>query len=113
MDLGIKLEETHVPVTGGSGYIGIATVDALLAAGCYVTSLDIKEPDPKLAANSNFRYHYCDITSEDSLEEAFDDSQIPFGFAGCRVALASLDLSVLQHHESMADMTVAQWRRTH
>jgi NAD(P)-dependent dehydrogenase (short-subunit alcohol dehydrogenase family) len=68
MDLGLKLEETHVLVTGGSGYIGIATVDALLAAGCYVTSLDIKEPDPKLTANSNFRYHYCDITSEDSLE---------------------------------------------
>jgi NAD(P)-dependent dehydrogenase (short-subunit alcohol dehydrogenase family) len=30
----------------------------------------------------------------------------------CCIALASLDLSVLPHHESLADMDVEQWRRT-
>jgi NAD(P)-dependent dehydrogenase (short-subunit alcohol dehydrogenase family) len=35
-----------------------------------------------------------------------------FDAVACCIALAALDLSVLPHHESLADMDVEQWRRT-
>jgi len=36
MDLSLKLNLTHVLITGGTGFIGSATVTALLAAGARV-----------------------------------------------------------------------------
>jgi NAD(P)-dependent dehydrogenase (short-subunit alcohol dehydrogenase family) len=121
MDLGLNLENTHVLITGGSGYIGSVTVTALLSAGCLVTSLDIKPPVAPLTPSathspsrgSRFLFIHCDISSETDVESAFNTASKTFGVVKCCIALGSLDLSVLEHHESMADMTVEQWRRTH
>lgn len=113
MDLGLNLENTHVIVTGGSGYIGSVTVSAFLTAGAYVTSLDIKPPPKETLSEPNFQFVLCDISSETAIEASFKIANQKWGLVQCCIALASLDLSVLEHHESMADISVEQWRRTH
>jgi nucleoside-diphosphate-sugar epimerase len=42
MDLSLNLRDTHILITGGSGFIGSATVTALLSAGALVSCLDIR-----------------------------------------------------------------------
>lgn len=111
MDLSLNLTNTHVHITGGTGFIGSVTVTALLAAGAKVTCLDIRTP--QLSTDIHFQYISCDISSESSLERAFSLAAEKFGPVACCIALASLDLSVLEHHESLVDMEVDQWRRTH
>jgi NAD(P)-dependent dehydrogenase (short-subunit alcohol dehydrogenase family) len=112
MDLSLNLEDTHVLITGGSGYIGRITVTALLSAGAKVSSLDIRSPD-SWPSSPNFQFFTCDISSEDSITHCFSSAVQGFGPSACCIALASLDLSVLPHHESLADMSVEQWRNTH
>ncbi|KAL8942501.1 MAG: hypothetical protein Q9216_001645 [Gyalolechia sp. 2 TL-2023] len=114
LDLGLRLDRTHVVVTGGSGYIGSATVKAFLAAGAYVSLFDIVPPTDKTTlSHIHLKYHLVDITSEIQLAHAFEAARRDFGVVQCCVALASLDLSALPHHESIMDMPVEQWRRTH
>ncbi|CAL8583925.1 hypothetical protein XPA_009535 [Xanthoria parietina] len=112
IDLGFRLERTHVVVTGGSGYIGSATVRAFLAAGAYVTVFDINKPRHPVQ-HLHFKFHQVDITSEEQLAHAFEAARRDFGIVQCCVALASLDLSVLPHHASLMDMPADQWRQTH
>jgi NAD(P)-dependent dehydrogenase (short-subunit alcohol dehydrogenase family) len=111
MDLSLALEDTHVLITGGTGFIGASTVSYFLAAGARVTSLDLTSP-PK-EENPRFQFFTCDISSEDNLASAFQNAAITFGPVATVIALASLDLSVLDHHESLADMDIEQWRKTH
>lgn len=114
MDLSLNLQEIHVLITGGSGYIGSATVNALLSAGCKVTSLDLVPPSESAQIlHHHFFFLITDITSEAELRGAFIKAQDKFGPVTTCITLASLDLSVLEHHESLADMSVEQWRRTH
>ncbi|KAL9039049.1 MAG: hypothetical protein Q9180_002764 [Flavoplaca navasiana] len=112
IDLGFRLERTHVVVTGGSGYIGTATVKAFLAAGAYVTVFDLTKPKHPIQ-DIHYKHHYVDISSEEQLACAFESARRDFGVVQCCVALASLDLSVLPHHASLCDMPVEQWRQTH
>jgi NAD(P)-dependent dehydrogenase (short-subunit alcohol dehydrogenase family) len=112
MDLNLNLTDTHVLVTGGTGFIGSAVVAAFLTAGAKVTCLDIREPQP-LLETPKFQHFSCDISSEESLESTFAQAAEKFGPVACCIALASLDFSVLPHHESLADIDVEQWRRTH
>jgi NAD(P)-dependent dehydrogenase (short-subunit alcohol dehydrogenase family) len=111
MDLSLHLEDSHVLITGGAGFIGSSVVDAFLFAGSKVSCLDKR--DPHIPASDKFQYLSCDISSEISITNAFSLAIEEFGPVACCVALASLDLSVLPHHESLADMEVEQWRRTH
>jgi nucleoside-diphosphate-sugar epimerase len=46
VELGTKYKDTVVVVTGGSGFIGINLIKALVNEGARVTSIDIKEPPP-------------------------------------------------------------------
>ncbi|KAI4237586.1 MAG: hypothetical protein L6R40_005877 [Gallowayella cf. fulva] len=111
-ELGFGLERTHVVVTGGAGYIGSATVKAFLAAGAYVTVFDIHRPEHPLQ-HLHLKFHQVDISNEEAIANAFEAARRDFGVVQCCVALASLDLSVLPHRESLMDMPVEQWRRTH
>lgn len=138
MDLSLNLKGTHVLVTGAAGYIGSATVAAFLSAEANVSALDIHPH--KLATNLSscllcaatttqsssasvstedlidhptlYVLPPSDISSESSLSSAFELARQKFGPVQCCVALASLDLSVLEHHESLGDMTAEQWRKT-
>ena len=111
IDLGLDLQHTHVLVTGGAGYIGSATVEAFLQVGASVTVLDINPEKLDIAHERLFKIK-ADITSEQDLEAAFQSSPLRFGVPNVCVAMASLDLSVLPHHESIIDMPLEQWRRT-
>lgn len=131
MDLSLGLKGQHILVTGGSGFIGSATVLAFLSAGANVTSLDIKPPSLELKAAidhafenndaksqpdgfGSFQSFICNISSEDQINEVFEvASRSRFGFVKICVALASLDWSVLDHHDSLVDMSLEQWQRTH
>jgi NAD(P)-dependent dehydrogenase (short-subunit alcohol dehydrogenase family) len=112
MDISLNLEDSHVVITGGAGFIGSAAVEAFLASGARVTCLDIRDPQPLLKGDK-FQHFNCDISSETSLTDAFTLAGSNFGPVSCCVALASLDYSVLQHHESLITMGLEQWRRTH
>lgn len=113
MDLSLNLNNTNVIITGGSGFIGSAVVTAFLSAGARVTSLDLRPPQPQALAHDHFHHIRCDIASEENLAEAFNCASINFGPIACCVALAGLDYSFIPHHESLADMDVEQWRKTH
>lgn len=112
MDLSLGLENTHVLITGGVGFIGSSAVTAFLSAGARVTCLDLRPPQEH-SANAKFQYFICDISSEVALADTFSTAAKNFGPVACCIAIASLDLSVLMHHESLADMETEQWRRTH
>ena len=121
VDLGLGLEGTHVVVTGAAGFIGSATVKAFLQGGAKVTALDINEEKLQELQNyqgtpdiqENLSTDVVDISSEPALENAFEAARQHFGVVQCCIALASLDLSVLPHHDSIVDMPLEQWRRTH
>lgn len=117
MDVGLRLEETHVVVTGGAGLIGSKVVTAFLSAGAYVSSMDMRYPEtPKLhdddKGHPHLLEHYVDTTDEASIEAAFAYAVNTFGTVSVCIALAALDFSVLEHHKSSTTLSAAQFRRT-
>lgn len=110
MSLGLGLEDAHVLVTGGSGMIGSVVVKAFLAAGCRVSSIDLTRPSYE--ASSKFSSFTADISNEIEFMDAWSSAVKRNGPIQTCVALASLDLSVLEHHDSLADMSMSQWQRT-
>lgn len=113
MDISLGLENTHVLITGGGGLIGSTVVKAFLAAGAKVSSLDIAYSQDEGAGESDnpFRLH-ADTTDEKSLFRACELAFLKNGPIQVCVALAALDLSVLPHHASSAEMPLEQFRRT-
>ena len=53
-----------------------------------------------------------DISREDSVEHGMELLEPGFGPVCVCVAVAGLDLSFLDHHKTMADMSLEQWNRT-
>ena len=91
--------------------IGSQVVRAFLSAGCLVTSIDIASP-PIDVKHANLLHLKSDITDGKGFQDAWQAAETQFGPVQCCVALASLDLSALKHHDSLADMDMSQWRRT-
>lgn len=110
-DLSLGLDGTHVVVTGGAGLIGSVVVKAFIAAGSSVSSLDIRYQRVTRVSEQLLEIE-ADISSTESMEKAWADAEHDFGPVICCVALASLDLSVLKHHDSAADMSLEQFKRT-
>jgi NAD(P)-dependent dehydrogenase (short-subunit alcohol dehydrogenase family) len=114
VDLGLGLDQRSVVITGGAGLIGMVVVDHFLAAGSKVSSLDIAypkdgsfKPDP---ARPTFAAIHCDVSSEESVQQAFAMATQAHGPAEICIALASLDLSVLKP-AAFADASVSQLQR--
>lgn len=111
-------------VTGGAGMIGSVTVEAFLAAGSRLTVVDNNEISlARMHARLNtdldayrmgedIHFVRADICSEDDMEAAFVSAESAFGPVQCCIALASLDLSVLPHHQSIIDMPYEEWVNT-
>lgn len=112
MDLSLGLEGTHVVVTGGAGYLGMAVVQAFLAAGAIVSAFDTNEEKMELR-HERLHWQIADITLESSLEAAFGGAYARNGVIATCVALAGLDLSYLPQRASLCDMPLSQWQRTH
>ncbi|KAJ4347555.1 hypothetical protein N0V95_005339 [Ascochyta clinopodiicola] len=102
ISLGLGLEGSHVLITGGAGLIGRVVVDHFIAAGAKVSSLDVAHPSvqdrearlktsrPELASV------HCDVSSESEVQQAFETAVEVHGPVDIAIALASLDLSVLE-----------------
>ncbi|HSW13067.1 MAG TPA: SDR family NAD(P)-dependent oxidoreductase [Solimonas sp.] len=59
-------------VTGGASGLGLATVQALRAAGAKVAIFDLNEEiGEKVAAENGAIFCRCDVTSDDSVDQAF------------------------------------------
>lgn len=111
-DLDLGLNGTHVLVTGGYGMIGKVVVQAFLAARGHVTVLDINDKSPFDAeADEKIFYVKTDIANAEQVEVAFNAAEAKFGPVLTCIALASLDLSVLNPCESLADMEPSTWQR--
>lgn len=110
-DISLGLEGTHVLVTGGCGLIGKVVVHAFLAAGCDVTIVDITDKCPFEMSDAHVLYQNADITIPGQMEDVFTNAEEKFGPVETCVALASLDLSVLQQSESLADMDPREWQK--
>ncbi|KAF2191961.1 NAD-P-binding protein [Zopfia rhizophila CBS 207.26] len=111
--LDLKLKGTHVLITGGAGLIGRVVVDHIIAAGANVSSLDINyssSSDSLSFHNNACTTVHCDISSEDSVRDAFKTATKAHGPVEVCIALASLDFSVLEH-SSFADASFPQLKR--
>lgn len=113
-DLGLGLEGTHVLITGGTGAIGSVTVNAFLQAGAIVSVFDLHVPSTAASTLPPSRYaeYKVDISNQTQLEDAFQQARAKFGLIQVCVALAAKDLSYVQHHATILDMPVAQWKST-
>ena len=113
-DLDLGLKGTHVLVTGGCGMIGKHVAHAFLAAGSKVSIIDLVTDDqcPFDQSDKNVLYQRGDITDVQAMDNMFAASERAFGTVEVCVALASLDLSVLEQTESLADMDPKVWQRT-
>jgi len=112
MDLGLALEDTVVVVTGGGGQIGQVIVTGFLSAGCKVAAFDV-DASKFVFENEKLLWVEVDVTDEDAVRHAWRRVEDNFGYGPtvC-VCAAGLDLSFIEHHRSIVDMPVAQFRRT-
>lgn len=114
LDFDLGLEGRAVVVTGGGGFIGRAVVDHFLAAGAHVSSLDITYPEGSDAepdsAQPAFKAIHCNVASEESVQRAFAAAVKAHGPIDICIALASLDLSVLEP-SSFATASFSQLQR--
>lgn len=117
ISLGLGLEGSHVLITGGAGLIGRVVVDHFIAAGAKVSSLDIVYPSisqegntPSDTAHPALFSVHCDVSSEVEVHQAFATAVATHGPVDIAVALASLDLSVLDP-SPFADASFDQLRK--
>ena len=114
--LGLGLEGSHVLITGGAGLIGRVVVDHFISAGAKVSSLDIAYPSttpegtalPDTVHPALVSIH-CDVSSESNVQQAFAVANAAHGPVDIAIALASLDLSVL-NPSPLADASFSQLR---
>ena len=102
--------------------IGSKTVLQFLAAGAKVSCFDVSRDamgalnarvnQLENAGRARYAFEVVDITDEEACRNAFARASIRFSWIQCCVALASLDLSVLPHHDSIVRLPLEQWERT-
>jgi NAD(P)-dependent dehydrogenase (short-subunit alcohol dehydrogenase family) len=76
-----------------------------------VTILDITEACPFDENDESIFYFKTDTTKVKQMDEAFEAAEQRFGPVETCVALASLDLSVLEQCDTLADMDPQTWQR--
>ena len=95
-------------VTGAGGGIGKAIADKLVAEGANVVLTDINEKNLKIAVDTYKRDQVdgviCDVTKEDSIEEAYKKANLAFGGIDIVVHSAGLAIS-----KSLEDTTQQDW----
>lgn len=103
-------------VTGAAGGIGAATATRLLEDGCCVMLTDIDE-QALAGVTAELRQRHgadlvasavCDVTDEQSVEQAFDACTLAFGGVDILVANAGIASAA-----SIEETSVALWRRNH
>jgi 3-oxoacyl-[acyl-carrier protein] reductase len=103
---------TTVIVTGGAGGLGVAITEALLRDGCRVAIVDIDgdcvlETTSRLAADGCVLGLTCDITDEQAVADAVDETVSAWGRLDVVVNNAGIEIPIDLEH---MDMDV--WDRT-
>jgi NAD(P)-dependent dehydrogenase (short-subunit alcohol dehydrogenase family) len=77
----MKIDSTLAAVvTGGASGLGLATVQALRAAGARVAIFDLNpESGAKAAAETGATFHACDVLADDSVDAAFASARAAQG----------------------------------
>lgn len=94
-------------VTGGASGIGKACVDALLARGAAVVSLDIQPPDIKGNPRPNYYAIQCDITDEQQLADALEKAVRKFG----GLDMVVLNAGIFPSGTPIAKLPLANWEK--
>ena len=101
-------------VTGGSGGIGRATAKLLAANGATVVIADVKDEmgagtvDQIVAAGGRATYRHVDLTVESEVEALMASTIEELG----RLDIAVNNAGISGTYTSVAEMTLADWRRT-
>ena len=95
-------------VTGAGGGIGKAIADKLVAEGANVVLTDVNEENLKKAVSTYKRDQVdgviCDVTKEESIEEAYKKTNLAFGGVDMVIHSAGLAIS-----KSLEDTTQKDW----
>ncbi|KAF4996918.1 hypothetical protein FDECE_12241 [Fusarium decemcellulare] len=112
MDLGLGLEDSVVVITGAGGQIGQVIVDAFLSAGCYVGAFDI-DGSKFNRQHERLLWIAVDTSHEEAMTTAWHKVEEHFhAFPSVCVCAAAMDLSFIEHHKSITNMSVDQFRKT-
>jgi NAD(P)-dependent dehydrogenase (short-subunit alcohol dehydrogenase family) len=99
-------------ITGGGSGIGGASALALARAGMDVAVVDISETAARKVANEVTNlgavglHLHCDVSDEDSVRSAIEQTEARFGRLDVLVNSAGVDF-----HKELADIPVEDWRR--
>jgi rhamnose utilization protein RhaD (predicted bifunctional aldolase and dehydrogenase)/NAD(P)-dependent dehydrogenase (short-subunit alcohol dehydrogenase family) len=94
-------------VTGGASGIGKACVDALLARGAAVVSLDIQAPDNNMKPRPDYYAIQCDITDEEQLADALEKTVRKFG----GLDMVVLNAGIFPSGTPIAKLPLANWEK--
>jgi gluconate 5-dehydrogenase len=102
-----SLEGKNIVITGGSGYLGSAIVEGLVAFGAHVGIVDIKQ----CSINSpNVYYANCDISATESIRPCFKNIREQLGKLHVLINCANISAGagLEQNVEIMSD---ADWQK--
>jgi len=94
-------------VTGAASGIGRAAVEALLARGAAVVGLDVDPKVEGMFARRDFLGLPCDVTVEEDLAEALEETVAAFG--GLDILI--LNAGIFPATRKIADLPLAEWER--
>jgi rhamnose utilization protein RhaD (predicted bifunctional aldolase and dehydrogenase)/NAD(P)-dependent dehydrogenase (short-subunit alcohol dehydrogenase family) len=94
-------------VTGAASGIGRATVEALLARGAAVVGLDVDPKVGSMLARRDFLGLPCDVTVEEDLADALEETAAAFGGLDILV----LNAGIFPAARKIADLPLAEWER--
>ena len=90
--------------------MGSVVTQHFIATGAVLTAWDIVQ-SRMAALHERLHFDIVDISDEDEVEHAFERAVLtPGGVLVC-VALAGLDFSFIQDHQSICDVPLIQWHK--
>ena len=94
-------------VTGAASGIGKACVESLLKRGAAVIGLDINPDIEKLYSRPDFLGIHCDVTREDKIAEAMEQSVCKFG--GLDILI--LNAGIFPASRPIAQLSTEEWQK--
>lgn len=96
MDDLFSVKDKVVVITGGLGYLGVSWRGALVRQGARVAVLDVRKDDfymdyLKAKMHLKFRYYPCDVSSDESVDRAYNEIENELGVPDGLVNAAAID----------------------
>ncbi|MEA5471076.1 bifunctional aldolase/short-chain dehydrogenase [Spirulina sp. 06S082] len=94
-------------VTGAASGIGKACVESLLKRGAAVVGLDINPNIEELYSRSDFLGIKCDVTREDNINDAIEQTVLNFG----GLDMLILNAGIFPSSRAIAELNTEEWRK--